>query len=124
MTTPDEAAADWPFDQAPNVAALTVRSVLEGAPVLMVSHDADDAGWQFLDGRPPEVDEGRIVAMRSIIERDPGLRDLADLEIGWIAWRQDAGSPWIRERNPRSVAEEEARRRSLGGRVRRLLGRA
>jgi hypothetical protein len=25
-------AADWPFDQAPNVAAITVQAILDGAP--------------------------------------------------------------------------------------------
>jgi hypothetical protein len=41
LTDPNE---PWPWDQAPNVAALTVRSILEGAPILYVFHDADDDG--------------------------------------------------------------------------------
>jgi hypothetical protein len=45
---------DWPFDQPPDAAAITLRAVLDGAPILLVSHDADDDGWQFLDGS--EVD--------------------------------------------------------------------
>jgi len=33
--------SDWPFDQTPGTAALTVRAVLDGAPILHVSHDED-----------------------------------------------------------------------------------
>ena len=62
-----DADADWPFDQAPNVAALTVRAILEGAPILHVSHDADDEGWQFLDGRPPQLEDGRVIGMRGLL---------------------------------------------------------
>jgi hypothetical protein len=91
---------DWPWDQAPNVAALTVRSILEGDPVLYVSHDADDDGWQFLDGRPPEVADGRLIAMRHVLELDPSLRTIADLPPGWIAWRRSVADPWVREPHP------------------------
>jgi hypothetical protein len=91
----------WPFDQGPNVGALTVRSVLAGDSVLFVSHDADDHGWQFLDGREPDTKEGRIVCMADALERDPTLRTIADLSPGWIAWRDRVGDRWTREPNPR-----------------------
>ena len=91
---------DWPFDQTPTTAALTVRAVLEGDPILYVSHDADDDGWQFLDGRPVEVAEGRVIAMHEALRLDPGLRSIADLEPGWIARRRSPTEPWTRERHP------------------------
>jgi len=93
--------APWPFDQASNVAALTVRSVLEGDPVLFVSHDADDHGWQFLDGREPIIEEGRAVCMADALDRDPTLRTIADLPPGWIASREGIGGAWDRRLNPR-----------------------
>ena len=41
----------WPFDQAPNVAALTTRQVLErNFPILIVTHYADDDSWAFVCG--------------------------------------------------------------------------
>ena len=64
---------DWPFDQGPHVAVITVRSVLDGDPILSVTHDEDDDGWQFLDGR--------------------------DLSPGWVAWRAGPAMPW--QRRPR-----------------------
>ena len=92
--------ADWPFDQAPNVAALTVRAILEGAPILYVSHDWDDDGWQFLDGQPPQLEDGRIIGMGEVLKRDPTLRSIADLPPGWIAWRKSRSDPWVREPHP------------------------
>ena len=90
---------DWPFDQAPNVGALTVRAILEGDPVLFVSHDADDHGWQFLDGREPDTREGRLIGMHEVLRIDPTLRSIADLPPGWIAWRDRVGAPWSRARH-------------------------
>ena len=46
MTSPE-----WPFDQAPNVAAITTVNVLERrAPILVVLHYRDDDSWAFLCG--------------------------------------------------------------------------
>ena len=88
--------AAWPFDQGPNVAAITVRSVLDGDPILFVSHNNDDHGWQFLDGREPDEREGRVVGMSTALDLDPTLREIADLPSGWTASRPDSASPWIR----------------------------
>ena len=88
---------DWPFDQLPNTAAITVRTVLEGDPILHVSHDEDDDGWQFLDGREVSVEEGRLISMADALDRDPTLREIADLPPGWIAWRENASGAWVRE---------------------------
>jgi hypothetical protein len=89
--------SDWPFDQAPNVAAITVRAVLEGAPILHVSHDKDDHGWQFLDGREVDVEEARVVGMGEVLKLDPSLIEIADLPPGWIAWRESPSGPWNRQ---------------------------
>jgi hypothetical protein len=98
VRVPDPA---WPWDQPPNAAAITCRAVLAGAPILHVSHDSDDHGWQFLDGGDYGDDaatsEGRLIGMGHVLELDPGLRELADLPPGWIAWRDTASEPWRRE---------------------------
>ena len=88
--------ADWPFDQAPNVAALTVRAVLEGAPILHVVHDAEDGGWQFLDGNEANENEARVIGMATALRLDPGLQAIADLPEGWEAWREDVAHAWAR----------------------------
>lgn len=46
MPDPDDA---WPFEDAPNLACFTVRSIMNGtAPILYVSRDDDDGAWQML----------------------------------------------------------------------------
>ena len=53
----------WPFADTPNTASITTRQVLEGAPVLLVTHDADDGSWQFLCGTTDDPADARIVGL-------------------------------------------------------------
>ena len=89
-------AEGWPFDQPPDAAAVTVEAVLDGGPILFVSHDAEDHGWQFLDGRAPDESRARVIAMGTALRLDGSLRQLADLPPGWIAWRDTQSGPWRR----------------------------
>jgi hypothetical protein len=89
----------WPFDQPPNCAVITLRRIADGGPILFVSHDKDDDGWQFLDGDSVGMDEALVVSLKSMLERDPTLRELADLPAGWIATRQFRADPWQRSTN-------------------------
>lgn len=100
---------DWPFADPPNVAAITVQSVIEGAPILLVTHDADDGGWQFHTGGDANEDDGRVVSLASIFASDPSIGELADLPLGWRAWREAPGEPWTRvrpERGPKAAAQD------------------
>ena len=92
-TVPD----NWPFEDTPNTAVITTRAVLEqGAAVLLVSHDEDDGGWQFLSDGVLRDDDARIVALRTVWTLDPTVGALADLPLGWQAWRNAPGDPWRR----------------------------
>ena len=93
MTTP------WPFSDPPNVAVITTRSIAEDrAWIAHVSHDADDGGWQFHDADPSPArqEDARLVSLRSMVERDATLAELADLPEGWRAWRDAARAAWRR----------------------------
>ncbi len=93
--------ADWPFDQAPNVAALTTVNVLERvAPILVVQHYEDDESWAFLCGLTNEDGDGRVIGMLTALRLDPTLREIADLPPGWRAHRVAVGSPWRRAPDP------------------------
>jgi hypothetical protein len=88
----------WPFDDPPNVAVFTTKSIIFGRqPVLRVTHNAEDGAWQFL---PPEggghVKDAALVSLREMIERDGTLAELADLPVGWCAERESPDSPWLR----------------------------
>ena len=93
---------DWPFDQPRNCAVLTVRQIAyEGAPILHVTHDADDHGWQFLTLSDADPEAAVVLSFGSIVAREPALLELADLPPGWHAWRESAQHPWCREPNAR-----------------------
>jgi hypothetical protein len=88
---------DWPFDQAPNVAAITTRQVInEGLPILRVIHYLDDDSWAFLCGTADKTDDGRVIGMGTAFKLDPTLRTIADLPPGWAAWRETVGGIWHR----------------------------
>jgi hypothetical protein len=88
----------WPFSDAPNTAAITTVNVLNGrSPILLVTHDSDDGSWQFLCGATDDPNDGRVVGLASIVELDPTVTQLADLPLGWRAWRDSPHLPWRRE---------------------------
>jgi hypothetical protein len=88
---------DWPFDQAPNIAALTSRLVTErGHPIRQVHHYEDDHSWSFLGGTKEEQDALILVHMGHMLNLDETLRLIADLEPGWSAWRDEKGDGWER----------------------------
>jgi len=91
----------WPFDQDPNVGALTTRQVLElNLPILVVTHYSDDHSWAFVCGTTEQYKEdGRLVCMADVLKRDPSLREIADLPPGWSAERDNVGSEWLRYPN-------------------------
>jgi hypothetical protein len=90
-------AHPWPFDQPRNCAVFTTRQVLEREePILRVTHDTDDHGWQFL-GRGARAEDAKIISLEEAVELDPSVLQIADLPVGWHAWRSSVEEPWIRE---------------------------
>ena len=88
---------EWPFDQAPDVAAITSAHVMdEGLPILLVTHYEDDHSWGFQSGRPVTMAEAMVVGMDSIVRIDPTVAEVADLPPGWTAERDAVGAEWRR----------------------------
>jgi hypothetical protein len=94
------AMSDWPFADPPNVATVTtVQVVRDGEPILLVYHDEDDGAWQFLTATATNsMKNMMMVSLKSIVTRDPTVVELADLPLGWHAWREHIGAPWVREK--------------------------
>jgi hypothetical protein len=91
----------WPFEDARNTASITTAQILAGThPILLVTHDSDDGTWQFLCGTTDQSEDGRVVGLGSVVDRDPSVAELADLPLGWRAWRESPTKPWHRERDP------------------------
>jgi hypothetical protein len=95
------ANAAWPFDQPPDCAVITLRSIVfGGGPILHVTHDEDDHGWQFLGAGDAEESDAAVVCLGEIVKLDPSVLDVADIAPGWRAWRESRSSPWQRSRRP------------------------
>ncbi|MEX0775855.1 MAG: hypothetical protein WD042_09105 [Phycisphaeraceae bacterium] len=88
---------DWPFDQAPNVAAITTARVIEdGYPILCAVHYDDDDSWAIVCGTTNETSDGRVISMKTALLMDPTLREIADLPPGYSAFRPAVGAEWVR----------------------------
>jgi len=69
-------------------------------PILLVSHDIDDGGWQFLCGKESHSEKDAIIiGLGEILEMDPTVNDIADLEIGFIARRKLRSGKWTIEKS-------------------------
>lgn len=87
----------WQFTEPQNVAVITIRQIVrEGRPILHVTHDRDDGGWQFLGAEDANTADAMVVALREIVKLDPSVQQLADLPPGWHAWRRAPQESWQR----------------------------
>jgi hypothetical protein len=90
----------WPFDRPVNtISYCTAKVALGQSPIRQVSHEWD-GGWQFLDATTDEPEECMALCMGCVFESDPSLHEIADLPVGWGAFRQGIGEPWERWQNP------------------------
>jgi len=83
----------------PDDIAITTRQVMHGGwPILPVTHDADDGAWQFLNGRgdTDNTESAMVISAAGILGVDPAVAGLADLPLGWRAWRETPDDPWTR----------------------------
>jgi hypothetical protein len=93
----------WPFDEPQILAVISNRKVIFGGEwIALVAHD-EDGGWQFLSHETSPLKEGDavIVSLREILRLDPSIAELADLQLGWRAWRRSKDSPWQRSKTAR-----------------------
>ncbi len=101
--------SDWPFDQPPDCAVITLRSIVfDSAPIPHVTHDADDHGWQFLGSAHADLADAAVVALSEIVDQDQSVVAFSDLPPARHAWRQSPSVDWSRgpnEQTPRRGTE-------------------
>lgn len=89
--------ADWPFKEPAETRVHTTRFVLDkDFPILIVVHDRD-GGWELLCGTTDKRKDAREVLLGEAVELDPRLREVADLPVGWRAFRDSPEAPWMQE---------------------------
>lgn len=74
-----------------------MRILDRGDWVHYVTHDQDDGAWQFHPLRgPASAREAAVVSLERMLNLEPRIEELADLPLGWHAWRDDKHAPWTR----------------------------
>jgi len=63
-------------------------------PILLVVHEEGD--WQCLCGQDDHDENGHLVGIGHLVERDPTLDELYDLPEGWEAERSSLRENWFR----------------------------
>ncbi|AJZ89762.1 hypothetical protein RI049_10725 [Cedecea neteri] len=92
--------SQWKFSDLPNTAVIVNRKIVyEKEWIAYVSHDNDDGAWQFHTNQPGVAFEkdAILVSLKAIVCLDPTITLLADLPLGWHAWRHSKNEPWIKE---------------------------
>ena len=86
---------DWCFKDPPNLAVIASEKIIKLRDfIAYVTHDDADGGWQFhCKGQISEIDVA-VVSLQSIFNIDVTVGELADLPMGWHAWRNGLGEPW------------------------------
>jgi len=79
--------SERPFDARENLVITTRQVMNEGWPILVVTHDLDDEGWQFVNGHGDTDDakNGMLVHPEHLVQHDPSVISLADLPL--VGWR-------------------------------------
>ena len=92
--------SNWPFDQAPNAAVFSLKRIFNGdSKILVVNHDIDDGGWQFLDGDEMTMADAILVCMKNVIDLDNTVVEVANMEPGYVASRNFVGDKWVIEKS-------------------------
>jgi hypothetical protein len=87
------------FNEAENTACFTCIHVLNGEPVLYVSHDKD-GDWQFLCGRDGHMEsDAKVIALSRMVDIDPTVNDLHEMPAGVGASRETITAKWKPFRN-------------------------
>jgi hypothetical protein len=45
---------------------------------------------------PASEEEAAVVGLKTLVELDPSIAILADLPLGWCAWREQPNADWQR----------------------------
>lgn len=88
----------WMFTDEPNVMVMTTKNIVSNKkPILSVWHDADDGMWQFLDGTDVNEEDAMLISLEEIVSIDDSVKEVSDLPLGWVAWREKNSSTWKRQ---------------------------
>lgn len=93
--------SEFRFSDPKNTACIACNHVVyKRFPILHVSHDEEDGGWQFLCGvNSHTTGDAVVLLLEEAAEIDPSLNSIAYLEQGFEAKRETVNGNWIIERS-------------------------
>jgi len=95
---PKSSLYHWEFPVPPHTLVFTPKRIMNGEePVLYVYRGASDGAWQFHGAGPSASEDAVAICFHHIVDRDPTIKQLADLPLGWCAWRNSVSDPWVPE---------------------------
>jgi hypothetical protein len=94
-----QAAEDLGWNDPLEPAVVTTSDIAQGKrPVLRVRRDAGPGGWQFYDNTSLAGKKPVAIPKAEALKRDPSLREITNLPVGWEAERTKVGAAWTRRR--------------------------
>lgn len=95
---PESSLFSWNFPDPPHTGVYTTKPVMSRQePILYVSHDSEDGGWQFIGTSDAKIESAALVCFHHIVDNDSSIKELFDLPLGWCAWRDAVSDNWTRE---------------------------
>jgi transposase len=103
----DERFPGWKFPDKPHTKVFISKAIQEDKEcITYVTHDLSDGAWQILGETGVESGGPELACLHHLVEKDPTLAELADLQKGWYAERTAPGEPWERfESGPEETDE-------------------
>ena len=91
---------NYKFTEEKNTMVISTKKIIsKEVDILLVSHDEDDGMWEFLHGDDVKEEEAVIVSLLEIVHLDSTVNQIADLPLGWIAYRDNIQDVWIKQKN-------------------------
>jgi hypothetical protein len=91
-------ASSWPFADPRNCAVFVTREVMDREePILLVTHEDGEDSWSFIGSSDGTLENCKLIALEEAVAIDSSILQLADLPVGWRAWRDSPQESWIRE---------------------------
>jgi len=86
---------NFKFREPTNLGIFTTRQWIESQqPILTVLHEKN-GDWQFLTAGPLADDDYKLVGLKHLIDQDPTLNEIFDLQYGQAADRKFIGDEWV-----------------------------
>ena len=90
----------YEFIDDKNTMVITTKNIVsKEKSIMLVSHDEDDGMWEFLEGEEVKEEDAMIISLYEMVNIDSTVNQVADLPLGWIAYRDIEQDKWIKRKN-------------------------